>query len=158
MKRRSSSCMSTVLDHREPSSTAPTTPVLSNSPLTLPANANQLLKALVYRLPLAPRSHTPVNIENGVEYQTPLHNRGVIIEDEDKLPEQLPPLPTGLPQILESVYRSSCHSRRTFFGWMCSQQVLLQPHLKRRLISRMRMMPSPQVCHVPLPTNEQELS
>ena len=97
-KRRSSSRASTVVDDREPSSTAPTTPVLPNSPLTLPANANQLVEALVYRPPSAPRSHTPVNIENGVEYQTPLHNRGVVIEDEDEPPEQSPPLPSGLPQ------------------------------------------------------------
>jgi len=97
-KRRSSSRASTVVDDREPSSTAPTTPVLPNSPLTLPANANQLAEALVHRPPSAPRSHTPVNIENGVEYQTPLHNRGVVIEDEDEPPEQLPLLPAGLPQ------------------------------------------------------------
>jgi len=97
-KRRSSSRASTVVDDREPSSTAPTTPVLPNSPLTLPANANQLAEALIHRPPSAPRSHTPINIENGVEYQTPLHNRGIIIEDEDEPSEQSPPLPAGLPQ------------------------------------------------------------
>ena len=97
-KRRSSSRASTVVDDREPSSTAPTTPVLPNSPLTLPANANQLAEALAHRPPSAPRPYTPVNIENGVEYQTPLHNRGVVIEDEDEPPEQTPPLPVGLPQ------------------------------------------------------------
>ena len=97
-KRRSSSRASTVVDDREPSSTTPTTPVLPNSPLTVPANVNQLAEALLHRPPSAPRSHTPVNIENGVEYQTPLHNRGVVIEDEDDPPEQSPPLPTGLPQ------------------------------------------------------------
>ena len=97
-KRRSSSRASTVVDDREPSSTTPTTPVLPNSPLTLPANVNQLAEALIHRPPSAPRSHTPVNIENGVEYQTPLHNRGVVIEDEDDPPEQSPPLPVGLPQ------------------------------------------------------------
>jgi len=97
-KRRSSSRASTVVDDREPSSTTPTTPVLPNSPLTLPANANQLAEALLHRPPSAPRSHTPVNIENGVEYRTPLHNRGVVIEDEDEPLEQSPPLPAGLPQ------------------------------------------------------------
>jgi hypothetical protein len=97
-KRRSSSRASTVVDDREPSSTAPTTPVLPNSPLTLPVNANQLAESLVRRPPSAPRSHTPINIENGVEYQTPLHNRGVVIEDEDEPPEQSPALPAGLPQ------------------------------------------------------------
>jgi serine/arginine repetitive matrix protein 2 len=99
-KRRSSSRASTVVDDREPSSTTPTTPLLPNSSLTLPApaNPNQLAEVLVHRPPSAPRSHTPVNIENGVEYQTPLHNRGVVIEDEDEPPEQSPPLPTGLPQ------------------------------------------------------------
>ena len=97
-KRRSSSRASTVVDDREPSSTTPTTPVLPNSPLTLTANVNQLTGALIHRPPSAPRSHTPVNIENGVEYQTPLHNRGVVIEDEDDPPEQSPPLPAGLPQ------------------------------------------------------------
>ena len=97
-KKRSSSRASTVVDDREPSSTAPTTPVLPNSPLTIPVNTNQLAEALVHRPPSAPRSHTPVNIENGVEYQTPLHNRGVVIEDEDEPPEQSPPLPIGLPQ------------------------------------------------------------
>ena len=97
-KRRSSSRASTVVDDREPSSTAPTTPVLPNSPLTLPTNANQLAEPLVHRPPSAPRSYTPVNIENGVEYQTPLHNRGVVIEDEDEPLEQPPPLPAGLPQ------------------------------------------------------------
>ena len=97
-KRRSSSRASTVVDDREPSSTAPTTPVLPTSPLTLPANVNQLTEPFVPRPPSAPRSHTPVNIENGVEYQTPLHNRGVVIEDEDEPPEQSPPLPVGLPQ------------------------------------------------------------
>jgi serine/arginine repetitive matrix protein 2 len=97
-KRRSSSRASTVVDDREPSSTTPTTPVLPNSPLTIPVNTNQLAEALVHRPPSAPRSHTPVNIENGVEYQTPLHNRGVVIEDEDEPPEQPPSLPIGLPQ------------------------------------------------------------
>ena len=97
-KRRSSSRASTVVDDREPSSTAPTTPVLPNSPLTIPVNTNQLAEALVHRPPSAPRSHTPVNIENGVEYQTPLHNRGVVIEDEDEPLEQPPPPPIGLPQ------------------------------------------------------------
>ena len=97
-KRRSSSRGSTVVDDREPSSTAPTTPVLSNSPLTIPVNTNQLSEALVQRPPSAPRSHTPVNIENGVEYQTPLRNRGVVIEDEDEPPERSPSLPAGLPQ------------------------------------------------------------
>ena len=97
-KRRSSSRASTVVDDREPSSTTPTTPVLPNSPLTLPANANQLAGALLHRPPSAPRSYTPINIENGVEYQTLLHNRGVVIEDEDDPPEQSPLLPTGLPQ------------------------------------------------------------
>ena len=97
-KRRSSSRASTVVDDREPSSTTPTTPVLPNSPLTHPVNANQLAEALVPRPPSAPRSHTPVNIENGVEYRTPLHNRGVVIEDEDEPLEQPPSLPIGLPQ------------------------------------------------------------
>ena len=96
-KRRSSSRASTVVDDREPSTT-PTTPVLPNPPLTHPVNANQLAEALIHRPPSAPRSHTPVNIENGVEYQTPLHNRGVVIEDEDEPPELSPPLPAGLPQ------------------------------------------------------------
>ena len=97
-KRRSSSRASTVVDDREPSSTTPTTPVLPNSPLTIPVDTNQLAEALVHRPPSAPRSHTPVNIENGVEYQTPLHNRGVVIEDEDEPLEQPPPIPVGLPQ------------------------------------------------------------
>ena len=97
-KRRSSSRASTVVDDREPSSTTTTTPVLPNSPLTVPANKNQIAEAPVHRPPSAPRSHTPVNIENGVEYQTPLHNRGVVIEDEDEPPEQPPSLPIGLPQ------------------------------------------------------------
>ena len=97
-KRRSSSRASTVVDDREPSSTTPTTPLLPNSPLTIPVNTNQLAEALAHRPPSAPRSHTPVNIENGVEYQTPLHNRGVVIEDEDEPLEQPPPLPIGLPQ------------------------------------------------------------
>lgn len=103
-KRRSSSRASTVVDDREPSSTAPTTPVLPTSPLTLPANVNQLAEALIHRPPSAPRSYTPVNIENGVEYQTPLHNRGVVIEDEDEPLEQTPPLPAGLPQTPQRNY------------------------------------------------------
>lgn len=97
-KKRSSSRASTVVDDREPSSTAPTTPVLSNSTLAIPINTNQLAEVLVHRPPSATRSRTPVNIENGVEYQTPLHNRGVVIEDEDEPLEQSPPLPIGLPQ------------------------------------------------------------
>ena len=97
-KRRSSSHASTAVDDGEPPPTMPTMPVLPNSPLTLPANMNQLAEALIHRPPLVPRSHTPVNIENGVEYQTPLHNCGVVIEDEDDPPEQSPPLPIGLPQ------------------------------------------------------------
>jgi serine/arginine repetitive matrix protein 2 len=181
-KRRSSSRASTVVDDREPSSTAPTTPVLPSSPLMFPANANQLAEALVHRPPSAPRSHTPVNIENGVEYQTPLHNRGVVIEDEDEPPEQSPPLPLGLPQTPQRGHLGrlphvsdapSNFSTDSFTGigvpfFLSQQKNLLRPDvfptspfatpLKEKAYLEDEDDTFAEVRRIPLPTDERELS
>jgi serine/arginine repetitive matrix protein 2 len=181
-KRRSSSRASTVVDDREPSSTTPTTPQLPNSPLTLPANANQVAEALVQRPPSAPRSHTPVNIENGVEYQTPLHNRGVVIEDEDEPPEQPPPLPIGLPQTPQRIHLGrlphvsdapSNFSTDSTTGigvpfFLSQQKNLLRPDvfptspfatpLKEKAYLEDEDDAFAEVRRVPLPTNDRELS
>lgn len=181
-KRRSSSRASTVVDDREPSSTTPTTPVLPNSPLTVPANANQIAAASVHRPPSAPRSHTPVNIENGVEYQTPLHNRGVVIEDEDEPPEQSPSLPVGLPQTPQRTHLGrlphvsdapSNFSTDSTPGigvpfFLSQQKNLLRPDafptspfatpLKEKAYLEDEDDTFSEVRRVPLPTNERELS
>jgi hypothetical protein len=181
-RRRSSSRASTVVDDREPSSTAPTTPVLQNSPLTIPVNTHQLAETLVQRPPSAPRSHTPVNIENGVEYQTPLRNRGVVIEDEDEPPEQTPSLPIGLPQTPQRSHLgrlphvSDAPSNLStdsapgigvpFF--LSQQKNLLRPDvfptspfatpLKEKAYLEDEEDTFAEVRSVPLPTNERELS
>jgi serine/arginine repetitive matrix protein 2 len=181
-KRRSSSRASTVVDDREPSSTTPTTPLVPNSSLTVPANANHLAEALVQRPPSAPRSYTPVNIENGVEYQTPLHNRGVVIEDEDEPPEQSPPLPVGLPHTPQRTHLGrlphvsdapSNFSTDSTPGigvpfFLSHQKNLLRPDvfptspfatpLKEKAYLEDEDDTFAEVRRVPLPTNERELS
>ena len=172
-KRRSSSRASTVVDDREPSPTTPTTPVLPNSLLTLPANANQLAGALIHRPPSAPRSHTPVNIENGVEYRTPLHNRGVVIEDEDEPLEQSPPLPAHLGRLPHTSGAPSNFSTDSAPGigvpfFLSQQKNLLRPDifptspfatpLKEKAYLEDEEDIFAEVRRMPLPTNEREPS
>ena len=154
-KRTGSSHTSTVVDNREPSSTASTTPVLPNSPLTLPANVNQPVEALIYQPPLAPHSHTP---------------------------GQSPPLPAGLPQTpqrnhlghlphVSNAPSSFLTDSVTGIGvpfFLSWQKNLLRPDmfptspfatpLKEKAYLKDEDDTFAEVCCVPLPTNEWSFS
>ena len=115
--RRSSSRASTVVDDREDRelpATTPTTPIVPPSPLPpflrntpeppRPPSANSRAQnGDTSRAPsrLGPNGNVPFN------YETPLGHRGVVIEDEDDLPERaVPPRPPNLPTTPARNYRA----------------------------------------------------
>ncbi|OBZ67110.1 hypothetical protein A0H81_12905 [Grifola frondosa] len=113
--KRSSSRASTLVDDRddrEPTSTSPNTPIVPPSPLP----------PLFHNAPEPPRPPSPTDRSaldeasprvkpNGnvpYDYEAPLGHRGVVVEDEDDVPERLSPprlSPPNLPATLARGHR-----------------------------------------------------
>ncbi|OCH89006.1 hypothetical protein OBBRIDRAFT_826798 [Obba rivulosa] len=156
--KRASSRASTVVDdrdEREPPSTSPNTPIVPPSPLprsfTPATEPPRAPSAAGHILNGNARSPTPQHGQNEdarIEYEKPTGHRGVVVEEEDDIPERLsPPRLPQLPSIpvrgfAQSAQRLPHTSDAPSFGSSDSPGASVPVFLSRTQSSRQDIFPA----------------